>query len=193
MGALLRRSFGRDMGAREARQGPGRGSAGYSHAAEPAGKGEREERRVEAMRHASQHAVCRRATQPLDFKRARGPTVATMHAIRLHEFGPADNLRWEEVDDPAPRAGEVLVDVTASGVHLLDTSIRRGTSMGPFPLPDLPAIPGREVAGVVAASARTSTTPGSAAASSRTSARRAAATPSASSPTRRDCTCCPTG
>ena len=74
-----------------------------------------------------------------------------MHAIRLHEFGPADNLRWEEVDDPAPRAGEVLVDVTASGVHLLDTSIRRGTSMGPFPLPDLPAIPGREVAGVVAA------------------------------------------
>jgi NADPH:quinone reductase len=74
-----------------------------------------------------------------------------MHAIRLHEFGPAGNLRWEEVDDPAPRSGEVLVDVTASGVHLLDTSIRRGTSMGPFPLPDLPAIPGREVAGVVAA------------------------------------------
>ncbi len=74
-----------------------------------------------------------------------------MHAIRLHAFGPADNLRWEEVDDPAPRAGEVLVDVTASGVHLLDTSIRRGTAMGPFPLPDLPTIPGREVAGVVAA------------------------------------------
>ena len=65
-----------------------------------------------------------------------------MHAIRLHEFGPADNLRWEEVDDPAPGAGEVLVDVTASGVHLLDTSIRRGTAMGPFPLPDLPDDPG---------------------------------------------------
>jgi NADPH:quinone reductase len=74
-----------------------------------------------------------------------------MHAIRLHAFGPADNLRWEEVDDPAPGRGEVLVDVAASGVHLLDTSIRRGTAMGPFPLPDLPAIPGREVAGVVAA------------------------------------------
>ena len=64
MGALLRRSFGRDVGAREARQGAGPWSAGYSHAAEPAGKGEREERRVEAMRHVSQHAVCRRATQP---------------------------------------------------------------------------------------------------------------------------------
>ena len=74
-----------------------------------------------------------------------------MHAIRLHQFGPADNLRWEEVEDPVPGEGEVLVDVSASGVHLLDTSIRRGMAMGPFPLPDLPAIPGREVAGVVAA------------------------------------------
>jgi NADPH:quinone reductase len=74
-----------------------------------------------------------------------------MHAIRLHEFGPAENLRWEEVDDPVPGPGEVLVDVAVSGVHLLDTSIRRGAAMGPFPLPELPAIPGREVAGVVAA------------------------------------------
>lgn len=74
-----------------------------------------------------------------------------MHAIRLHAFGPPDELRWEEVDDPTPAAGQVLVDVDAAGVHLLDTSIRRGTSMGPFPLPELPAIPGREVAGVVAA------------------------------------------
>jgi NADPH2:quinone reductase len=74
-----------------------------------------------------------------------------MHAIRLHEFGPAENLRWEEVDDPVPGAGEVLVDVAASGVHLLDTSIRRGAAMGPFPLPELPAIPGREIAGFVAA------------------------------------------
>jgi NADPH2:quinone reductase len=74
-----------------------------------------------------------------------------MHAIRLHEFGPAENLRWEEVDDPVPGDGQVLVDVAASGVHLLDTSIRRGDAMGPFPLPDLPAIPGREIAGVVAA------------------------------------------
>jgi NADPH2:quinone reductase len=74
-----------------------------------------------------------------------------MHAIRLHEFGPAENLRWEEVDDPVPGPRQVLVDVAASGVHLLDTSIRRGDAMGPFPLPDLPAIPGREIAGVVAA------------------------------------------
>jgi len=74
-----------------------------------------------------------------------------MHAIRLHEFGPAENLRWEEVDDPVPGAGEVLIDVAAAGVHLVDTSIRRGEAMGPFPRPTLPAIPGREVAGTVAA------------------------------------------
>jgi NADPH2:quinone reductase len=74
-----------------------------------------------------------------------------MHAIRLHEFGPPENLRWEEVEDPAPGRAQVLVDVAASGVHLLDTSIRRGVATGPFPLPDLPTIPGREVAGVVAA------------------------------------------
>ena len=28
-----------------------------------------------------------------------------MRAIRLHEFGPAANLRYEEVDDPSPAAG----------------------------------------------------------------------------------------
>lgn len=72
-----------------------------------------------------------------------------MHAIRLHEFGPAENLRYEEVPDPRPAAGEVRIAVEASGVHLLDTIIRAGASGGPFPLPELPAIPGREVAGTV--------------------------------------------
>jgi NADPH:quinone reductase len=74
-----------------------------------------------------------------------------MHAIRLHEFGPAGNLRWEELDDPRPGPAQVLIDVAAAGVHLVDTSIRRGSAAGPFGLPELPAIPGREVAGTVAA------------------------------------------
>jgi NADPH2:quinone reductase len=42
----------------------------------------------------------------------------------------------------------VRIAVAASGVHLLDTTIRRGEP-GPLPPPDLPTIPGREVAGVV--------------------------------------------
>lgn len=72
-----------------------------------------------------------------------------MHAIRLHEFGPAENLRYEEVPDPDPSAGQVRIAVAAAGVHLIDTAIRSGRQMGPMPLPTLPDIPGREVAGTV--------------------------------------------
>src|SRR3954466_11997520 len=72
-----------------------------------------------------------------------------MHAIRLHEYGPTENLRYEQVDDPEPAPGEVRIAVAASGVHLIDTAIRRGEQQGVFPFPELPAIPGREVAGVV--------------------------------------------
>jgi NADPH2:quinone reductase len=72
-----------------------------------------------------------------------------MHAIRQHEFGSPEALRYEQVPDPVPPDGYVRIVVEAAGVHLLDTSIRQGTSGGPFPLPDLPMTPGREVAGVV--------------------------------------------
>lgn len=72
-----------------------------------------------------------------------------MHAIRQYEFGQPSTLRYEEVDDPHPAEGQVRIAVAASGVHLLDTSIRRGEQGGPFPLPELPMTPGREVAGVV--------------------------------------------
>jgi NADPH:quinone reductase-like Zn-dependent oxidoreductase len=72
-----------------------------------------------------------------------------MHAIRLHEFGPATNLTYEEVPDPVPGPGQVAVDVRAVGVHFVDTTIRSGVDGGPFELPDLPHIPGREVSGIV--------------------------------------------
>jgi NADPH2:quinone reductase len=56
------------------------------------------------------------------------------------------------VPDPTPAAGQVLVDVEAAGVHLVDTKIRAGSADGsPIPLPELPTIPGREVAGRVSA------------------------------------------
>ncbi|MGB8947295.1 MAG: zinc-binding dehydrogenase [Streptomyces sp.] len=72
-----------------------------------------------------------------------------MRAIRLHTFGPAEHLTYEEVPDPAPAPGQVRIAVTAAGVHLLDTAIRAGIK-GPLPeLPALPTIPGREVAGTV--------------------------------------------
>jgi NADPH:quinone reductase len=83
---------------------------------------------------------------------ARGTFTARgdeMHAIVQHEFGPAETLRYDEVPDPEPGPGQVGIVVAAAGVHLLDTMIRRGVNGGPFPLPDLPMTPGREVAGRV--------------------------------------------
>ncbi|MFB6840574.1 zinc-binding dehydrogenase [Streptomyces sp. NPDC056361] len=72
-----------------------------------------------------------------------------MHAIRLHAFGPAENLTYEETPDPVPAPGQVRIRVAAAGVHLLDTALREG-AQGPFPTPTaLPTVPGREVAGTV--------------------------------------------
>ncbi|MFG3507838.1 zinc-binding dehydrogenase [Streptomyces sp. NPDC047821] len=72
-----------------------------------------------------------------------------MRAIRLHAFGPAENLTHEEVPDPTPAPGQARIAVTAAGVHLLDTALRQGAP-GPFPAPtELPTVPGREVAGTV--------------------------------------------
>ncbi|MET7439657.1 zinc-binding dehydrogenase [Streptomyces sp. NPDC004082] len=72
-----------------------------------------------------------------------------MHAVRLHAFGPAENLTFERTADPEPGPGQVRIAVAAAGVHLLDTALREGMR-GPAPRPaELPTIPGREVAGVV--------------------------------------------
>ncbi|MEV7274183.1 zinc-binding dehydrogenase [Streptomyces bacillaris] len=72
-----------------------------------------------------------------------------MHAVRLHAFGPAENLTYERIEDPVPGPGQVRIAVEAAGVHLLDTALREGRT-GPYPAPaELPTVPGREVAGTV--------------------------------------------
>ncbi|GAA2788814.1 zinc-binding dehydrogenase [Streptomyces showdoensis] len=72
-----------------------------------------------------------------------------MHAIRLHAYGPAENLTYERTPDPVPGPGQVRIKVAAAGVHVLDTALREGDP-GPFPAPvELPTVPGREVAGTV--------------------------------------------
>lgn len=38
-----------------------------------------------------------------------------MHAIRLHAFGPAENLRYEVVQDPRPGPGQARIAVAAAG------------------------------------------------------------------------------
>lgn len=67
-------------------------------------------------------------------------------AIRIHEFGGPDVLRWEEVDVPDPGEGEAQVRHTAIGLNFIDTYHRTGL----YPA-DLPAGLGSEAAGVVEA------------------------------------------
>ncbi|MFB8119313.1 MULTISPECIES: zinc-binding dehydrogenase [unclassified Streptomyces] len=73
-----------------------------------------------------------------------------MLAIRLHAFGPAENLVHERTEDPVPAPGQVRVAVAAAGVHLLDTHLREGRP-GPYgsTAARLPTVPGREIAGTV--------------------------------------------
>jgi NADPH:quinone reductase-like Zn-dependent oxidoreductase len=49
-------------------------------------------------------------------------------AVLFHEFGGLDVLQVEEVDDPRPAAGEVVIDVSASALNHLDVDIREGVS-----------------------------------------------------------------
>ena len=69
-----------------------------------------------------------------------------MRAIKVERFGEPDVLAVTDVDDPAPGAGQVLVDVSLAGVAYGDVIVRSGV----YPLP-LPWIPGIEVAGEVVA------------------------------------------
>jgi|SRR5579871_2087255 len=71
-----------------------------------------------------------------------------MHAIRVHEFGLPQQLKYEEVTRPEPGAGEVLVRVYAAGVNPIDCKFRKGLlpNLRTF---ELPYIPGSDIAGVV--------------------------------------------
>ena len=67
-----------------------------------------------------------------------------MQAVRIHEYGPLGNLVFEDVPDPEPAAGEVLVELRVAAVNRRDTAVRRG-AYGDFPLP---LVPGSDGAGV---------------------------------------------
>lgn len=76
-----------------------------------------------------------------------------MKAVRFHEHGGPEVLRFEEVPDPVPGPDEALVRVRACALNHLDLWERRGLERVKIPLPH---IPGSDVAGeVVAAPAGT--------------------------------------
>ena len=67
-----------------------------------------------------------------------------MKAVVLRETGAPDRLELEEVPDPEPGAGEIVVRVRAAGVNFADVLVRQGRYPQP---PELPTVPGSEVAG----------------------------------------------
>ncbi len=67
-------------------------------------------------------------------------------AIRIHQTGGPEVLKWEDVEVPAPKQGEARIRHTAVGLNYIDTYHRSGL----YPLP-LPTVIGGEGAGVVEA------------------------------------------
>ncbi len=71
-----------------------------------------------------------------------------MKAIRVHETGGPEVLRLQEVPDPIPGPGQVVIQVHAIGVNPVETYIRSGN----YPRkPALPYTPGTDAAGIVEA------------------------------------------
>jgi NADPH:quinone reductase-like Zn-dependent oxidoreductase len=71
-----------------------------------------------------------------------------MKAVRFYEYGDPSVLRYEDVEQPVPAAGEVRLRVAATSFNGVDGGIRGGYLQGPFPV-TLPHTPGIDVAGTV--------------------------------------------
>ncbi len=68
-------------------------------------------------------------------------------AIRIHETGGPEVMRWEDIEVGAPGPGEVRLRHEAVGLNYIDVYFRTGL----YPAPSLPFSPGLEGAGVVEA------------------------------------------
>lgn len=69
------------------------------------------------------------------------------HAVRIHETGGPEVLRWGAIDVPDPGPGEAVIRQTAAGLNFIDVYFRTGL----YPAPSFPATIGNEGAGVVEA------------------------------------------
>ncbi len=70
-----------------------------------------------------------------------------MKAVRFHQHGTPDVLKYEDAPEPSIRPNEVLVRVRACALNHLDLWVRRGIPGVPIPLPH---IPGSDVSGEIA-------------------------------------------
>ncbi|MFC4471779.1 NADP-dependent oxidoreductase, partial [Streptomyces xiangluensis] len=73
-----------------------------------------------------------------------------MKAVRFHEYGDPSVLSYEDVEQPVPGVGQVLVRVAATSFNGVDGNIRGGFMQGPIPVA-LPHTPGIDVSGTVEA------------------------------------------
>jgi len=69
-----------------------------------------------------------------------------MKAVRFHQFGSPEVLRYEDAPQPRAAAGQVLIRVAGSAFNPADNGIMAGTL--PFPV-TLPHVPGYDVSGTI--------------------------------------------
>jgi NADPH:quinone reductase len=72
-----------------------------------------------------------------------------VRAVVLRKYGPPEVLVAEDVPEPSPGPGEVVIDVAYANVTFVETQVRAGTPPHPSMLPDLPAVLGNGVGGTV--------------------------------------------
>ncbi|WP_230407053.1 alcohol dehydrogenase catalytic domain-containing protein [Pontibacter cellulosilyticus] len=74
-----------------------------------------------------------------------------MKAYIVNEPGGVEKLQLQEIDKPAPKAGEVLVKVKAISINPVDVKTREGKALYKQLSEDPPVIPGWDISGVVEA------------------------------------------
>jgi len=76
--------------------------------------------------------------------------MATMKAVRIHEYGGPEVLKYEDAPKPQAGPGEVLIRVHAASVNPVDWKVRQGYLQQMMKY-KMPMIPGWDVSGVVEA------------------------------------------
>ncbi|WP_459617009.1 NADPH:quinone oxidoreductase family protein [Bordetella sp. 2513F-2] len=71
-----------------------------------------------------------------------------MKAVVIHQFAEPEDLKVEEIAEPSPGNGEVLIAVTHAGINFPDMLVMTGKYQN---LPDRPFVPGKDAAGTIVA------------------------------------------